>query len=292
MSGRDVRPSFASQMIDAILAPFTKLGPLIPKINFTSELTLTNPEGSQLLRLRAEVGPPAIQAATTYLVSPGFPQFKNLPPEIRVIIWKLSFGPPRVFRTKATSTVSGVVPMVVNHKPPPATQACKEARDISLKVGKFLFGSYGGETKSLWFNLSKDIVYWDRTKLRWTQIHHNSHELSCVKNVAVDLRKDVASCFDEAHDVSVIFPRCKRFLVVLQHKALADSDVRFFYVNDNDHIAFECVGRHRLWEEVEMDLGDCYNELYKDDETLFLDEFDMPRFYAVEVTPIRTRTQD
>ncbi|KAM0564100.1 hypothetical protein ACHAPJ_000309 [Fusarium lateritium] len=277
MSGRDPKPSFPSRMVDAILAPFTKLGPLLPRINFTSELTLTIPNGSQL-RLRAEIGPPAIQPVTTDLSSPGFPQFNQLPPEIRIMIWKLSFGPPRVFRTKATSTVPGAVPMVVNHKPPLATQACKEARDVSLKVGKFLFGSHGGPIKSLWFNLSNDIIYWNNAELDWWQIRYNGHRLSCIENVAVDRKETDRSCFDMVHDVSVIFPRCKRLMVVLEHNKLADSDVRFFYANDDDHVTFECEDWHIDWEDVELDLEECYEKMANDVETPFLDDHEMPCF--------------
>ncbi|KAJ4272096.1 hypothetical protein NW762_000806 [Fusarium torreyae] len=293
MSGHDHKPSFASRMIDAILTPFTKIGPLLPKINFSSELTVAISEGPRLLRLRAEVELPAVGAGVADSNLPNFPRFNKLPPEIRMIIWKLSFGPPRIFQTKATSTVPGVVPMVVNHKPPPATQACQEARGISLEVGKFLFGSYGGSFKSLWFNCSADILYWHNIEFQWWKIINNGHQLSCVENVAVDKFDDPGS-FQEAHDVSAAFPTCKRLLIVLRCKELADSDVRFFYPKDDEHVIFECMEQPVDWEEVKSDLEQCYEEMEimnEGEEVPFIDEYELPRFYVVEVAPIRSKAQ-
>ncbi|KAI6770487.1 hypothetical protein HG530_005116 [Fusarium avenaceum] len=262
-------------MIDAIRS-------CLPGVHLSLDFTLKFSGGPQLLHFRAEVGSPTAQTqAIIEPSSPTFPQFMKLPPEIRIMIWKLSFGPGRIFRTKATSDVPGVIPMAVNHKPPAATQACKEARLLSLQIGKFLFGSYGSKIKSLWFNPSRDLLYWsDRSFPSW-QFEYDDHDMSCIKVVAID-HDQAYSSLETARDISTIFPGCRVLQIVLPHKALAD---------DGD-VTYKDKLCRMSWKSLENTFYIAYEKLLEeraeedeDEASRFTEEHEIPSFYPVEVTP-------
>ncbi|KAH6961309.1 hypothetical protein DER45DRAFT_537075 [Fusarium avenaceum] len=278
-------------MIDAIRS-------CLPGVHLSLDFTLKFSGGPQLLHFRAEVGSPTAQTqAIIEPSSPTFPQFMKLPPEIRIMIWKLSFGPGRIFRTKATSDVPGVIPMAVNHKPPAATQACKEARFLSLQIGKFLFGSYGSKIKSLWFNPSRDLLYWsDRSFPSW-QFEYDDHDMSCIKFVAID-HDQAYSSLETARDISTIFPGCRVLQIVLPHKALADDgDVGFSAINEDvDDLSLQVTYKDKLcrmsWKSLENTFYIAYEKLLEeraeedeeDEASRFTEEHEIPSFYPVEVT--------
>ncbi|KAM0246302.1 hypothetical protein ACHAP5_004775 [Fusarium lateritium] len=274
-------------MIDAIRS-------CLPGIHLSLDFTLKFSGGPQWLHFQSEVGSPAAQTILEPS-SPTFPQFMKLPPEIRLMIWKLSFGPGRIFRTKATSHVSGVMPMAVNHKPPAATQACKEARLLSLQVGKFLFGSFGSKIKSLWFNPSQDVLYWNDKSFPSWQFDYDEHDTGCIKFVAID-HDQTCSSLEISQEISTIFPYCRALLIVLPHKALTDDDdVGFFAVNvEDDQLNLQVTYQDKLcrmsWQSLENTLDIAYEDLLeadkeeKEEACRFTDEHEIPSFYPVEVT--------
>ncbi|KAL6357960.1 hypothetical protein LRP88_08139 [Fusarium phalaenopsidis] len=217
-----------------------------------------------------------------------FPLFKRLPPEIRAIIWEYSFGEGRIFKTKSLSIVSGVIPMVVNHKPPPSSQACKEARRISQKLGRFLFGAYGSPYKSLWFNTSKDIFWWDRQAIKWDQFRFNGHSIHCVENVALDLSDHPEYCFDMVHDMCCIFPFCKKLQLVLQHnQELGDNNVQFLKVRDNYQVSIMGEDGIVPWQVIEENFEEDYAFVYADQDMGIPQGAQPPLLEVVEVVPIR-----
>lgn len=216
-----------------------------------------------------------------------FPLFKNLPPEIRAIIWEYSFGEARIFKTRATSIVPGVIPFVVDHKPPPSTQACKEARRLSKNVGVFLFGAYGSPYKSLWFNIYKDIFWWDRQAIKWDQIRSNGHFIHLIKKVALDLDDHPEWCFEMVHDMCCIFPLCETLQLVLQHSDALGDNVRFLKVRDNSQIRFMGDEELVLWEVVKELFEEDYASMYADEDMKIPQGAQPPCFEVVEVVPIR-----
>ncbi|RSL48311.1 hypothetical protein CEP54_012985 [Fusarium duplospermum] len=203
------------------------------------------------------------------------------------MIWEYSFGEARIFKTTTTSVVSGVIPMAINHKPPPSSQACKEARKISQKIGRFLFGAYGSPYKSLWFNTSQDIFWWDRQAIKWDEIRTNGHFISCVENVALDLSDHHEHCFDMVHDMCCIFPFCKTLQLVLQHKQELGDNVQFLKVRDKYQISI--MGDEGIvpWEVIEENFEEDYAFVYGDQDMGIPQGTHPPLFEVVEVVPIR-----
>ncbi|KAJ4308789.1 hypothetical protein N0V84_011886 [Fusarium piperis] len=216
-----------------------------------------------------------------------FPRFKILPPEIRAIIWEYSFGEARIFKTKSTSIVSGIIPMVVNHKPPPSSQACKEARKISQRLGTFLFGACGSPYKSLWFNPSKDIFWWDRQSITMWQIKSSGHSFHCVENVALDLTDSSENSLEKVYDMCNIFPFCKKLQLVLQHKEGLGSNVRFLKVSDKYHVCVRVFDGFVPWDVIEENFDEDYAIAYADQGLKMPEGAQPPLFEAVEVVPIR-----
>ncbi|RSM16287.1 hypothetical protein CEP52_000150 [Fusarium oligoseptatum] len=216
-----------------------------------------------------------------------FPLFERLPPEIRAMIWEYSFGEARIFKTTSTSIVSGIIPMAVNHKPPPSSQACKEARMISQKIGQFLFGAYGSPYKSLWFNPSQDIFWWDREVIAWDEMIINGHFIDCVENVALDLSDRPEHCFDMVRDMCHIFPFCKTLQLVLQHKQELGGNVQFLKVSDNSQVSIKGHEGVVPWEVIEENFEEDYAIAYGDIDMQVPRDAQPPRFEVVEVVPIR-----
>ncbi|RTE68995.1 hypothetical protein BHE90_016627 [Fusarium euwallaceae] len=248
---------------------------------------------SRLLHTRTEIGSinpyqdvtdKTVATESTPLT---FPLFKRLPPEIRAMIWEYSFGEARIFKTTSTSIVSGIIPMAVNHKPPPSSQACKEARLISQKIGQFLFGAYGSPYKSLWFNPSQDIFWWDREVIAWDEIRINGHFIDCVENVALDLSDRPEHCFDMVRDMCYIFPFCKTLQLVLQHKQELGGNVQFLKVSDNSQVSIKGHEGVVPWEVIEENFEEDYAIAYGDIDMRVPRDAQPPRFEVVEVVPIR-----
>lgn len=178
--------------------------------------------------------------------------------------------------------------MVVNHKPPPSSQACKEARRISQKVGRFLFGAFGSPYKSLWFNTSKDVFWWDRKAIKWHQIRHNKHVIHCVENVAVDLPDHLGYCFDITHDMCCTFPFCKRLQLVLQHNRELGDKVEFLKVRDNDEVSVMSEDEGVVsWRVIEENFEEDYAFMYADKDARIPSGAEPPLLEVVEVVPIR-----
>ncbi|RSL40613.1 hypothetical protein CEP53_013256 [Fusarium sp. AF-6] len=273
------RPSEDILYLDHMLVEYLEHECYYSGCDFTSiEKVAINWRGSRLLHTRTEIGSinpyqdvtdKTVATESTPLT---FPLFKRLPPEIRAMIWEYSFGEARIFKTTSTSFVSGVIPMAVNHKPPPSSQACKEARMISQKIGQFLFG---------------DIFWWDREVIAGDEMRINGHSIDCVENVALDLSDRPEHCFDMVRDMCYIFPFCKTLQLVLQHKQELGGNVQFLNVSDNSQVSIKGHEGVVPWEVIEENFEEDYAIAYGDIDMRVPQDAQPPRFEVVEVVPIR-----
>ncbi|WYZ42645.1 hypothetical protein EsH8_VI_000344 [Colletotrichum jinshuiense] len=92
--------------------------------------------------------------------SPSFPQFQQLPPEIRHRIWSLAI-PTRVLRLAVRSDPPNTAPML----PPAIAGACREARAMAAQHGAFVSLTYHAtnpkklaRTRRYWFDSRHDVL--------------------------------------------------------------------------------------------------------------------------------------
>ncbi|KAJ3527178.1 hypothetical protein NM208_g10832 [Fusarium decemcellulare] len=262
------------------------------RLNFDNDLLDT--WSSQLLHVRAEIGSPMPNKTATDAhpkeasSSPTFPQFRKFPPEVRAIIWEYSFGGPRIFRMKpySSSNPPNYIPMVVSHKPPASSQACQEARDILQKCGTFLFGQHGSPIKSLWFNPSQYILYWDLSYPIEAWADHILDGIDGVKTVAV------AWCGPDEDDQSYVvqlvenlFQKCEKLVMVVTHRPLPNKDVQFLPIEDHDNFTWIWAGLGdpvTSWDSVKGHFEGAMEFLV---ETEFILPFQFPPLEAVEAIP-------
>ncbi|OHE98195.1 hypothetical protein CORC01_06563 [Colletotrichum orchidophilum] len=100
--------------------------------------------------------------------APSFPQFRQLPPELRLRIWSLVAIPSRVLRVgarngkkKNADVLSSSPPLV----PPAIAGACRESRALATKHGALVSLTYGGtktaevaRTRCYWFDSYRDVL--------------------------------------------------------------------------------------------------------------------------------------
>ncbi|KAF4969404.1 hypothetical protein FZEAL_10229 [Fusarium zealandicum] len=275
----DPAPSLASQACQIISSPLRKLQSFLPR-----------GPGHQLFRLEAEVGSPTTTAAsnitrpTTERCPTAFPQFMNLPPQVRAMIWRYSIGCPRIFwiNCHPHGDWNTSVALKFNHKPRPSTQVCCESRKITHSNGAFCFGLYAGILKSLWFDFSTDIIYLDNERMTDMRMHAHYDEFEKVENVAINWPASFIRRGDleEVAEALMVFSSCKRLILVMEHMELPEGDVCFLRVEDDDKInlgvQFEDWG-YAEWQ-VTWQL-----KRYR-----FPEGWKMPALEAVEVVPVRS----
>ncbi|KAI3554487.1 hypothetical protein CABS03_07749 [Colletotrichum abscissum] len=101
-----------------------------------------------------------------------FPQFRQLPPELRLRVWSLVAIPSRVLRLdardgkKTKSHKSGSPPPLL--RPPAIAGACRESRAVATKHGALARLTYeggemgkGGRTRCYWFDGDRDVLELD-----------------------------------------------------------------------------------------------------------------------------------
>ncbi|KAF7548220.1 hypothetical protein G7Z17_g7214 [Cylindrodendrum hubeiense] len=103
-------------------------------------------------------------------------RLRDLPLEIRELIWEFALPQCRVFHVKGMSRQRLWMPpdsrdmyfkFHINHPPPVALHVCSEARTVALRKGFFLSPHEArphGEHPGFWFNPDKDILYLDRNQ--------------------------------------------------------------------------------------------------------------------------------
>ncbi|KAJ4205502.1 hypothetical protein NW759_014578 [Fusarium solani] len=272
-----------------------------------SELTFTPSNGTQPLCLRTEIRGPAGQppivtsapSSASQTPASSFPQFIKLPPEVRNMIWKYSFGGARVFRLAPCTTWTT---MMVDHRPPPSGAACRESRHLFQHCGEFLFGAEGLAIKTLWFRPSEDILYLDHMLVEY--LEHESYYSGCdfttIENVAINWcgRCDESNLRRLA-DALVEFPSCKRMILVMSHgEPPYEDDVEFLHISDNDQRRVCFYKGERLhWAGLKQALEEHWRKDSEEDleEDLGADsggssegELQLPPLEAVEVVPRRT----
>ncbi|KAF9763787.1 hypothetical protein IL306_003000 [Fusarium sp. DS 682] len=90
--------SLGSKIYDVVISPFQKLQSLLPRVAGTFDVNLTSQNGRRLLYLKAEIGEPSKEIDATSSVTTTFHKFKELPVELRTVIWRLAFRKTRIFR--------------------------------------------------------------------------------------------------------------------------------------------------------------------------------------------------
>ncbi|KAK1716733.1 uncharacterized protein BDZ83DRAFT_587205 [Colletotrichum acutatum] len=103
---------------------------------------------------------------------PTFPQFRQLPPELRLRVWSLVAVPSRVLRLdardgkKTKSNKSSSSPPLL--RPPAIAGACRESRAVATKHGALARLTYegsetgkGGRTRCYWFDGDRDVLELD-----------------------------------------------------------------------------------------------------------------------------------
>ncbi|KAG7059144.1 hypothetical protein JMJ77_0006512 [Colletotrichum scovillei] len=103
---------------------------------------------------------------------PTFPQFRQLPPELRLRVWSLVAIPSRVLRLdardgKKTKSHKSVSPPPLL-RPPAIAGACRESRAVATKHGALARLTYeggeiskGGRTRCYWFDGDRDVLELD-----------------------------------------------------------------------------------------------------------------------------------
>ncbi|KAH7257161.1 hypothetical protein BKA59DRAFT_552839 [Fusarium tricinctum] len=226
--------SEVSEVYNAVTFLLQKLQSLPPRVSGTLDVNLTTQDGRNILSLKAEVGGPKAQDDAARAPATTFHRFRELPTEIRVMIWKLALQTPRIFRSGPASDdfeidfPMGWVPILNPHKPPASAQACREPRAIFKTEAKQLFGFNEGIYKSLWFSPSMDIFYWDMEDMSPFSLNDSGLYFPDIQNVAVDLTHEAdLGLATIAGNMSRIFPGCKRLTVVMVHQPLPNGDVSF-----------------------------------------------------------------
>ncbi|KAM0345279.1 hypothetical protein ACHAPU_006678 [Fusarium lateritium] len=249
----------------------------------TLDVNFTTQDGRQILSLKAEVGEPKALGdappATT------FHRFTELPPEIRVLIWKLCLQNPRIFRLGPDSDdfegdlERRWVPFVFSHKPLACAQVCHEARALFKAETKQLFGLNSGMYKSLRFSPSTDILYWDQWMIDYDTLRNFAPDYQDIHNLAVDWPGEVdIGLFILLKEASELLPDFKKLFVVMPHQYLHKGDVKFSYVQDNDEMNICFNDEFMDWDELR-----CIIEIWLPDDH----KIDVRSIEGVEVNLVR-----
>ncbi|KAL2685236.1 hypothetical protein Neosp_006333 [[Neocosmospora] mangrovei] len=282
MASPDRRVSRASHSISVSpeeLASHSSQGSFV----ITSEFTLTSGN------IREPAGQPPIvtstPSSTSQTPTSSFPQFMKFPPEVRKMIWKFSFGGPKIFRpVPSTDQLTTWLTMMVDHKPPSSGAACQEARQLFHQCGEFLFGAEGLAIKALWFRPSEDILYWDHMlvqDIEYESYYYDDRDFTTIENVAINWRgRADDGNLQRLADALNEFRSCKRMILVMSHGRPPDEgDVEFLHIGDNDQRKVCYYQQGKLsWAGLKQALEEEYRE----------EERSLPPLEAVEVVPRRT----
>ncbi|KAF4873000.1 hypothetical protein CGCSCA1_v007867 [Colletotrichum siamense] len=159
----------------------------------------------------------APQPATT------FPQFRQLPPEIRDAIWRAALPPPRIYEPDTSSPLAGnpkyPTQFFRTWRPPTVREACKEAYDVCNSVGEYKYGYWGGHMRGIWINIFTDAVYFA------CEIQYEQSELLEVDTIY--LSSDCALRSPDCRNflMSDRFDACSRLVVAIYPPGSWEMDV-------------------------------------------------------------------
>ncbi|KAF4928583.1 hypothetical protein CGCVW01_v001936 [Colletotrichum viniferum] len=204
----------------------------------------------------SDIEAPQPVAATT------FHRFREFPPEIRHAIWKAALPPPRVYEPEASVVdVTKPVHFLTSFPPPAMREACREANEACQSEGVFKFGYWGGHLRGMWFNVSKDAIYYA------CEAQYTRTELVEVNTIYLS-----ADCAFRSPDIRdfLLSPRfdfCDRLIIALYPpgswempvKTLKGTEPVFRRIDD-----METIGFHE-WDNTdfpeaqrdEMEVEDC-----------------------------------
>jgi hypothetical protein len=237
--------------------------------------------GRSILSLKAQVGGPEAQDDAARSPATTFHRFRELPAEIRVMIWKLVLQTPGILRLDDDNPTEWA-PFINRQKPPACAQACRESRAIFKAEAKQLFGPDGGIYKSLWFSPSTDIVYWEKRMIiplgQEVFVYFND-KFPDVQKLAVDWPGKNPMDLEVLFEItSNAFPGCKRLIIVMEHLPLPDGDVSFTKVKNENEMQICLEEDWCYWGEIQRGISARF-PLHGKQE--------MPSIECMEVTSVR-----
>jgi hypothetical protein len=125
--------------------------------------------------------------------APLFPQFLNLPIELRRQIWREAFPPPRIIELVDGSARTGklraqqfVTPWISPATPPVLLFVCHESRKEVLRYYHLAFGRYGFKPR-IYIDFARDIVYFGRGRHGdgTVDVDASMKDLEKIQNLAV-----------------------------------------------------------------------------------------------------------
>ncbi|KAH6961308.1 hypothetical protein HG530_005115 [Fusarium avenaceum] len=258
--------SQVSEIYDAVTLLFQKLQSLSPRLSGTLDVNFTTQDGRNILSLKADVGGPKAQDDAAHSPATTFHRFRELPTEIRVMIWKLALRIPRIFRLGPSeedlqrgSEIRMWGPILNTRKPPACAHACREPRTIFKTESKQILGLNKGIYKSFWFSPSTDIVYWDMETIPHFTPEEFGPGSPDAQNLAVDLPQEWGVNLDQLlENISSTFPDCKRLIVVMVFRPLPNHDVSFTKVKDDDKMNIPFLGDWQKWSEIQREISERY----------------------------------
>lgn len=201
---------------------------------------------------------------------PEFAYFSKLPVEIRHKIWEHSLPEERLFQIPCRAAVAVTQsnsPLRIGgpaKQPPAAMRACREARGVAKRVGRFSFGLDGGNMHGLWFNPDKDLVIYPQGSLDIPHAQVSPDDLRdglqkhlrCVKHVVVRLKAaavlngnsngpqaNAAPWAALLREVLSVMPACQSLVLGLaasrtwDQSDLETADLSLYPVDDSDLVS-------------------------------------------------------
>ncbi|KAF5676936.1 hypothetical protein FHETE_1943 [Fusarium heterosporum] len=177
-----------------------------------------------------------------------------------------------------------------NHKPPPTRQVCCEARHISNKRGRFIFGKTETHDKALWFDFYSDIILGNAEYAISGPTAPDFYDLLKVaRNVprkwtGRDIGEGLLYCILD------LYHSCQTLFLVQGFEdedfdRMAEGDTVLSTRPDGEIVAH--MGQKLAWSKVEEEIREAWQ-----DESDMLEEFGaaeapLPSIVAVDAWPVR-----
>ncbi|KAH8670412.1 hypothetical protein BGZ60DRAFT_407385 [Tricladium varicosporioides] len=196
---------------------------------------------------------------------PTFPRFRDLPAELRHVIWELVLPGPRIVRLEAIQLKSlrSEVGFIIeqygwkSQSIVPHMEICREARDIASKHYTYAFApNITSKPPGIWFDFRIDTLYLDFGFNRIANRHYLLEELcedvEKVKYLAVFLapplhHQDEPRRYFERQlcDIGERFTSLEKLtLVARRHGTLDCTNLTFLSTNQDIDSMFELYSKH------------------------------------------------
>ncbi|KXH50790.1 hypothetical protein CSIM01_01639 [Colletotrichum simmondsii] len=141
-----------------------------------------------------------------------FPQFKKLPAEIQRKIWLEALPAPRIYEPNDNAiwiSCDHPTRFYREYSPPRVREACKDAYDACMSVGRFTFGYFDNSNiRGLWYNEMQDAVYY-ATGDQWI-----STMLQGLRKIYISIEVALHVFLDDGFSTQT-FGACRHLVVTL-----------------------------------------------------------------------------